>query len=217
MIKRMLSSNIAWRPTGLTYTTAVIATNGYYVKRDDLISLGRNENLSLLKYLSKEKLLLEFGSGIGKNLFAISSYIKTGYGIDINPFYCRIAMRLAQRYEINNVKFLHYDGETFPELPKFDIIYENGVFERLPKDRVRRYLNLLRNKLLLPEGLMILYFLSGNARNIGFTKRLGDESYVFWEKREIEEIVNKLHPDTIEVQEWPMAYVCILSSVGGAV
>lgn len=217
MMKRILRSNIVWRLTGLTYSTAVIATNGYYVKRDELIALGRHENLSLLKYLSKEKSLLEFGSGIGKNLFAISPYIRIGYGIDINPFYCHIARRLAQRYEINNVKYLRYDGETFPELPRFDIIYENGVFERLQKDRVRRYLILLRNKLLLPEGLMILYFLSGNARNIEFTGRLGDEAYVFWEKREIDEIVRELGLNTIEVQEWPMAYVYILSSFGGAV
>lgn len=202
---------------GFTYPTAVIATNGYYVKKSDLMSLGRRENISLLKYLYKEKSLLEFGSGIGKNLFAISQYIRIGYGIDINPFYCHMARKLAHRYGIDNVRFLHYDGETLPDFPKFDIIYENGVSERLPKHTVRHYLNLLRNKLLLPDGLMILYFLSRNAISIGFTRRLGDNVNVFWDKGKIEEIAMELHLDLLEVQEWPMAYVYILSSARGAV
>ncbi|MCL6090757.1 MAG: class I SAM-dependent methyltransferase [Candidatus Thermoplasmatota archaeon] len=191
--------------------TAVIATNGYYVNKGQLIRIGKEENNTLLKYLDKSRNLLEFGSGIGKNLIAISDHIKFGYGIDINPYYCRIAKILTKRFGIQNLLFFRYDGKSFPSLPKFDIIYENGVFERLPKEAVTHYVETLRKDFLSVGGMMILYFLNENAKHIGFTKRLGDSAYVFWTKEEITDLTTRLGLKQIDVHEWPMAYVYVLS------
>lgn len=212
LIKKILRTNIVWRLTGLTYPSAVVATNGYYLSKRELIEVGKEENRTLIKFLDKEKTLLEFGSGIGKNLFAIADKIKVGYGLDVNSLYCKLASRLAGRYNIHNVNFIHYDGKVFPKLPQFNIIYENGVFERIPKNLVKSYVTILKNIFLQDQGIMILYFLSENSKNTDFTKRLGDDAYVFWNKLEIEKLVNDLELMVVEIQEWPMAYVYALKN-----
>lgn len=65
----------------------MIATNGYYVDKQKHIEIGIEENKTLLQYFDKSDTILEFGSGIGKNLIALSNYINFGCGIDINPYY----------------------------------------------------------------------------------------------------------------------------------
>lgn len=172
MLKKLRSTNILWRMSGLTYPTAVIATNGYYVDREKLIQIGKEENKTLLQYLNKSDTILEFGSGIGKNLIALSDFINVGCGININPYYCRIARKLAARFGVKNLLFYHYDGSSFSDLPKFDIVYENGVFERIPKNLVAKYVRALKENFLADRGKMILYFLRENAKRIGFTDRL---------------------------------------------
>lgn len=212
MFKKLLSSNFTWRISGLTYPTAVIATNGYYVDKQKLIQIGREENNTLLQYFDKSDTMLEFGSGIGKNLIALSNYINFGYGIDINPHYCRIARKLTKRFGINNLQFYQYDGSNFPSLPKFDIVYENGVFERISKNLVAKYVGALKENFLADRGKMILYFLREDAKRIGFTKRLGDSAYFFWTKDEIVNMTTNLGLKEIDSQTWPMAYVYILEN-----
>jgi SAM-dependent methyltransferase len=198
--------------SGLTYPTAVIATNGYYVDRERLIQIGREENNTLLQYLNKSDTILEFGSGIGKNLIALSDFINVGYGIDIKPHYCRIARKLAERFGIKNLLFYHNDGSSFSNLPKFDIVYENGVFERIPKNLVAKYVGALKENFLADRGEMILYFLRENAKRIGFTDRLGGSAYYYWTKDEIINMITGLGLKEIDLQTWPMAYVYILEN-----
>lgn len=212
MFQKLLSTKLIWRISGLTYPTAVIATNGYYVDKQTLIQIGKEENKTLLQYFDKSDTVLEFGSGIGKNLIAISNYINSGHGIDINPYYCRLARKLTKKFAIKNLLFHSYDGYNFPNLTKFDIIYENGVFERIPKNLVAKYVCSLREKFLADKGKMILYFLRENAKLIGFTKRLGDSAYFFWTKEEIVNMTAKLGLKEIDLQIWPMAYVYILEN-----
>jgi hypothetical protein len=42
-------------------------------------------------------------------------------------------MKLAKKYNFNNLHFIKYDGINFPDIPKADLIFEKGVFERLDK------------------------------------------------------------------------------------
>ena len=212
VFKKLLSTNFVWRVSGFTYPTAVIATNGYYVDKQKLIQIGREENESLLQYFDRSDTILEFGSGIGKNLIALSNYITFGYGIDINPYYCEMARKLAKRFGIKNLQFYQYDGSNFPKLPKFDVVYENGVFERIPKNLVAKYVAALRENFLADRGKMILYFLRENAKQTGFTKRLGDSAYFFWTKDEIINMTTNLGLKEIDLQTWPMAYVYILEN-----
>lgn len=132
-IKCILSSNIAWYLTGLTYATAVIATNGGYLPKKRYINVGKGEMKIFSSYLNRNKTVLEFGCGPGKNLFGIADLVKIGYGIDVNPRYIRLAMKLAKKYNFNNLHFIKYDGINFPDIPKADLIFEKGVFERLDK------------------------------------------------------------------------------------
>lgn len=188
-IKSILSSNVAWRLTGLTYPTAVIATNGKYVSKMKYVNIGKSEMKMFFPYLSKDKTILEFGCGPGKNLFGIADLVKTGYGIDVNSQYIRIAKKLAEEYNFSNMNFYKYDGINFPDIPNVDLILEKGVFERLDKTMVRLYIEKLKGYL-NKNGFIILYFLMKKAQGTGFTKRLGDLAYFFWDHSEIQKMLN---------------------------
>lgn len=213
MYKKFLGSTFIWRLTGLTYCTAVIATHGAYVNKNDYLKCGIDEMSSLSKYFDKSKTVLEFGCGLGKNLFGVSENIKFGYGIDINGLYIQWANRLKNTYKISNLSFIKYDGVNFPSIPPVDIIFEKGVFERLSKTKVRNYIKLLKEKYLKDNGFLILYFLMEKAKGTSFTKRLGDDAYVFWSDNEIGELLDELNLRITEVQEWGVARVYICTSV----
>ena len=52
-------------------------------------------------------------------------------------------MKLAKMIGANNISFIAYDRKNFPILPRFDIIFEVAVFERLPQQEVKKYLEAL--------------------------------------------------------------------------
>ena len=60
-VKVALSSQFAWRLTGITYPTAVIATNGSYLSKRKYVSKGKGEMSILSSYLNKDITVLEFG------------------------------------------------------------------------------------------------------------------------------------------------------------
>ena len=198
-----------WRLTGLTYTTAVIATNGRYVPKTKHVNIERCQMKKFFPYLGKNKSVLEFGCGPGKNLFAIADLVKTGYGIDVNSRYIRVAKRLAERYNFNNLNFLEYDGTIFPDIPKVDLIFEKGVFERLDKTTIRSYVEKLK-RYLNENGIIILYFLIKKAQGTEFTKRLGDSAYVFWDDDEIQRMLNEIGLRIKEIirAEYADYYLC---------
>lgn len=185
IIENVLRSDTLWRFTGLTYPTAVIATHGRYVSKAEYLIAGKNEMSVLFQYFDQSSTVIEFGTGPGKNLFSLAEKINFGYGIDINYLYLRLANKLKGYYGFSNISFIKYDGFNFPTIPKVDIVFEKGVFERLSKDRVKFYVEQLRRKYLKDNGFLILYFLMNRAMGTIFTKRLGDEAYVFWNQSEI--------------------------------
>ena len=48
---------------------------------------------------------------------------------------------------------------TFPTIKNIDIIFEKGVFERIPREKVEYYIKSLKDNYLRSDGIMILYFL----------------------------------------------------------
>jgi len=210
MIKKLLRTKLIWRLTGLTYATAVIATVGHNVSKDNYLRWGKEDMSMFSQYFNSQSIVIEFGCGLGRNLFGIADKIKFGYGIDVNPLYIRIANRLKKHYNIQNIKFLSYDGTHFPRLPKVDIILEYHVFERIPKNQVRIYVNELRDNYLSEDGIMILFFLMDRAKGSGLTKRLGDGAYVFWNNSEINQLLEKLNLESIRIISDEVAdyYVC---------
>jgi len=210
VIKKLLRTNIVWRLTGLTYPTAVIATHGSYVSKDDYLKAGKNEMAVFYPYFNSTSTVLEFGCGLGKNLFGIAHKIKFGYGIDVNVFYVKIAYHLKQHYGIKNLEFISYDGTHFPKLPKVDIILEKGVFERMPKNQVKKYIKELKYNYLTENGVAILYFLMNRAKGSEFTKRLGDEAYIFWNESEITQLLKDSGLYSINIINTKFAdfYIC---------
>lgn len=209
-VKRALSSRLAWLLTGLTYPTAIIATNGKYLPRDRYVATGREEMSIFSDFLGLDNTILEFGCGPGKNLLGIADRIKAGLGIDVNPFYIRIANKLASRYGFKNLHFLTYDSVNFPtEITVFDVILEKGVFERLDKSLVGYYITKL-TELLKPDGVMILYFLMEKARKTEFTKRLGESAYTFWSHDEVLHLLRDAGLNISEVinAQYADFYVC---------
>ena len=210
IIKRFMGTKLVWRLSGISFWTATIATTGSRMSIDDYINSSKASISQFLKYLQTDKIVLEFGCGLGRNLFAISDKIKYGYGIDINPLYIRLAKKIAKKYSFGNLNFFLYDGNNFPEeVPSADVILELNVFERLDKSSVEKcVLNLIAH--LKPNGVVILFFLTDRAKGTEFTKRLGDSAYVFWSNDEIEKLLRRVKLDTKELITVGVAniYVC---------
>lgn len=189
----MLRTDFVWRLTGLSYRTAVIATKGHYIPPADYPThCRRHTDYAIGESLTQRgSRVLEFGCGIGGNLIAISPRIREGVGLDVNKGYVRIARRLATRVGCDNVRFVAYDGQTLPELGKFDLVFSLFVFERLPKESVRRYLRWMAASL-AETGSMVAGFLTIEAKGSPFTRRLGDAAYVYWERAEAEKAIREL-------------------------
>lgn len=208
-LKKILSSRIIWRLSGITYATAIVATNGHYLSYYDYRYVAE-DSMSVLFRFDKEKTVLEFGYGPGKNLFAIADKINLGIGIDINGLYIRLAKRLSKKYGIKNLQFMKYNGIKFPDLGKVDIVFENGVFERIDKPLVSYYIGQLKQRYLKDKGIMILYFLMERAKGTEFTRKLGDSSYVFWEDEEIKKLLERNGLKLKEILNYDFAdfYIC---------
>lgn len=161
------------------------------------------------RYINEDKSVLEFGCGMGRNLFGIAGKIREGYGIDVNPHYIKLANKLTLKYNFKNLHFLRYDGANFPNIPIVDIILEKSVFERLNKPLVERYIKKL-TELLTEGGIIILFFLMERAKGTEITKLLGDSAYVFWNNEEIEQLLKSRNLDIVEVLHTKDAdyYIC---------
>jgi cyclopropane fatty-acyl-phospholipid synthase-like methyltransferase len=175
--------------TGLSYRSAVVATKGHYLPPDDYPAYcGRQIEDALGGLLiRRDSRVLEFGCGIGGYLLAISPRVGEGIGLDVNRGYIRIARRLANRFGCHNLRFVSYSGFPLPELGRFDLAFSVGVFERIPKEVVRQYLEWMAQSL-VEDGTLVASFLTVDARASPFTHRLGDSAYVFWERTEAERV-----------------------------
>lgn len=201
MIKWILKTKFAWRISGLTYFTASIATAGKYLSVSENILEAKRNTEFLMPYISPDKDVLEFGSGLGRNIISIGNNIKIGIGMDINGLYIHQAKRLAKKLGTSNLKFIKYNGINFPKLEKVDVIFEMGVFERIPKDRVSYYLKTLKDFYLKEDGIFFLYFLMTRAKDSEFTKRLGNESYQLWKEEEVCELHKNLQLKVLEIKQ----------------
>lgn len=194
---------MVWHLSGLTYPTAVIATHGRYVPYEKYLSECSIQMGLIERYLSSSTVILEFGSGLGGNVLSICNKHRQMYGIDINPHYIRIAKRIAKKIKTVNVEFVAYNGCDIPHMKERpDTVFSLGVFERIPKDKIRSYLKELC-EMLTEDGRLILYFLTERARKSPFTVRLGDDAYVYWSELEIRELMAYLGLSIYDWKRWP--------------
>lgn len=202
LIRRLLRSRTAWRLSGLTYHTAVSATSGKFRSIEDYLSFCGAQMTELARRVSPLESALEFGSGLGGNLFALRDRIACGVGLEVNRLYIAQARRIAKRIRCLNVSFQSYDGVTFPRFSdRFDLVFSIGVFERLSKAVVKEYVSEL-SELTTPQGCLALYFLSPRARLTTFVERLGDDAYEYWGQGEAIALLEALGIRVEQVLNW---------------
>lgn len=205
-IQRILASNLVWRLSGLTYSSAVFATRGIHESPEKYIEDSQRQMASLASYFTRSSMVLEFGCGLGGNLIASHEGFSHGIGIDVNAGYVRIARRLAERFGVTNARFYAFKEGHFPCFSRqFDFVFSLGVFERLPPARVRDYANRL-SSLTQNSGSLALYFLSERARGTAFTARLGQEAYTFWTESSVRAATSKILERFSRTKVFPLGY-----------
>ncbi|MCI4345242.1 MAG: class I SAM-dependent methyltransferase [Thermoplasmata archaeon] len=185
---RLLASPALWRASGLLEAAALFATGGSAGSIQEYVQSMEARWTPFGRWFTDAPRVLDFGTGLGGNLLGLRARVGSGLGIDVNPFYITRARRLAERYGARQLRFEAYDGVHLPLEPPYDVILSTGTFERLSKPAVRRYAGLLAAAL-APRGRFIAYFLTTSARERGFGRLLGQESYVFWEESELDSLV----------------------------
>jgi len=200
--KRFLRSSLVWRLSGLTYATAVNATSGKYRTLPEYLGFCDGQMRILAGSTPSFSTALEFGSGLGGNLFALRSVVTSGVGVDVNSLYVRQARRIATRIDCENVRFTTYNGITLPTFPQpFDLVFSVGVFERLAKNRVVSYVHQLV-RLVSREGSVVLYFLTERARSTTFVERLGEEAYQYWSREEVSRLLADCRLNVLSILPW---------------
>lgn len=195
IIQKVKSSEFIWKFSGLTYRWGVKATRGKYMSFSDYMKNSKSK-MSQLRLNFEGMEVLEFGCGLGGNLLSISEEIKFGVGLDVNSLYIRQANKFRKKLGHANLNFVVYDGRSIPALQLFDIIFSLNVFERISRNAIVSYLRQLKN-LSKSECHMCLFFLGENAKGTGFTDRLGENAYTFWNVDQINDMLSKL-----DFREW---------------
>ncbi|MFQ5903285.1 MAG: class I SAM-dependent methyltransferase, partial [Candidatus Binatia bacterium] len=161
----------------------------------------------LLPWLPMDAVVMEFGCGLGLHSIALAPYCKRVVGIDISRRLLQLAKKLAR--EVDNVSFLWYDGGVLPfESETFDLVFSMGVFERIVKSRVQKYLADIR-RILNANGRAFLYFLSNRAIGTEFTQRLGKQSYFYYTDTEAAVAVSNARMEVIEILKKPAAVIVV--------
>jgi hypothetical protein len=184
-IRRVLSSRVIWNWSGLTVPTALFATTGSAGSIENYLEGMRTRMLGLMSFIGDSSTLLDFGTGVGGNVLSIADRIRYGYGLDINSHYLRIADGIRRSRRIANVRFLHYEGRVVPVIPGITVVLAIGAFERIPKGQARILLSQLR-LLVSEDGVLLIHFLTPEARNRGIGRILGEDAYAFWTRSELD-------------------------------
>ena len=202
LLRRILRTELAWKLSGISYPSAVIATHGLLESpREYLSSCGRQMSF-LRPLLEPSAEVMEFGCGLGGNLIAISPLIRTGTGLDINELYLRQARRLAGKAGCANLSFIRpHARRDERDRDTFDLIFSIGVFERIPKSTVAPLLAGLSTRL-RPGGALCIYFLTVRARRTSFTRILGEDAYVYWDRSEVLTLLDRIGCVPVEFILW---------------
>ena len=188
--RRLVAGPLVWRLSGVTYPTAVVATHGRYVGRDEYLRNCAAQMAALAAEFHSGDRVVELGCGLGGNLIALAPRISFGLGLDVNPWFLRHARRLAAHCQAPHIRFrtVPPDGR-FAERAPFDVGLSIGVFERLEASTVRAHVESLASHV-RPGGRVLLYFLSSAARDLPMIDRLGPEAYVFWTESDAQTLVS---------------------------
>tara|TARA_R110002096_G_scaffold101316_5_gene224012 strand:+ start:2989 stop:3681 length:693 start_codon:yes stop_codon:yes gene_type:complete len=206
-VQRLLRTRAVWRLSGLNYWSACMATKGRLMTRHALLAHCRQEMQLIRSVFREDDVVVEFGCGLGGNMIANAGSVQEIVGIDINPYYLRHARRLSRSYP--NCRFELYEGGELPFADaSVDVVYSWAVFERIPKPAVAAYLQEFI-RILKPRGRSAVYLLRPAAKDTGFTRLLGEDAYVYFDREEAEALMANSGFAIERFVDWPTAHVCL--------
>jgi SAM-dependent methyltransferase len=106
---------------------------------------------------------LDFGCGVGRLLFAISTRCEHATGVDVSPSMLAEAKREAAKKSIDNVSFIETNDCSELGENRFCLIHSYIVFQHIPEDRGYAILDKLLASL-RSGGVGVLHFTFSNAR-----------------------------------------------------
>tara|TARA_R110002049_G_scaffold37818_4_gene118350 strand:+ start:3405 stop:4142 length:738 start_codon:yes stop_codon:yes gene_type:complete len=106
---------------------------------------------------------LDFGCGVGRLLFAISTRCEHATGVDVSPSMLAEAKREATKKSIDNVSFIETNDCSELGVNTFCLIHSYIVFQHIPEDRGYAILDRLLASL-RSGGVGVLHFTFSNSR-----------------------------------------------------
>jgi arsenite methyltransferase len=120
---------------------------------NEILSLGCDRRLLSTANISSNEIVLDLGSGPGKDLITLSPNIKSGIGIDFSKDMINLARLNADKANLTNLKFIQSDIENIPlEDNSVDVIISNCVINLHP-NKLSVFKEVFR--ILKPSGRMI--------------------------------------------------------------
>lgn len=200
--QRLLRTRLAWALSGLSYTSAVMATHGSVASREGYLQACRRQMSGFRPFYRSDSRVLEYGCGLGGNLIAIAPSIGVGSGLDVNPLYLWHARALSKRFGGSNLGFRWtFDGRPLAAANSVDFAFSIGVFERLHSQIVSAAVRALF-RALRPEGRLAAYFLTPRALNTAFSSRLGNGAYVCWSDDAIQSLITSAGGRVLDSYDW---------------
>ena len=103
-----------------------------------------------LKTITKNKSVLDIGSNAGAILFNLRNLIKSGLGVENNPYLIKISNLIQQHLNINNISFIESDFEDLNVFDKFDVVLSlanHKTFDGNTKQNLIQYFDKIRKHL----------------------------------------------------------------------
>ena len=147
------------------WKTFIYATeySGFYQGFEEIKIKGarssekRFNDYDLIKYLSKEKTVLDIGSNCGFLTLLVSKYVKEIDGVELNPYLISISNDTKAYLGINNANFYNKRFEEFTTSKKYDFIFSfanDSTFDKNTKFHFQEYIEKIIS-LLQENGILI--------------------------------------------------------------
>lgn len=140
MLSSIIPQKIYWHIVGLVHPwesvlEGVNRPEALYKQSGPLVRI-----LKKLKLINKSSEVLDIGCGVGRLEYKLAKEVKLCVGIDIAPS----MIALAKKYiKAENVDFITVNGHNLKDLRnrQFDLIFSIIVFQHLPRNIFKSYVN----------------------------------------------------------------------------
>lgn len=140
ILSSLIPQKIYWHIVGLVHPWESVLEG---VNRPEELYKGSGPLVRILKKLkliNKNSEVLDIGCGVGRLEYKLAKEVKLCVGIDIAPS----MIELAKKYiKAENVDFVTVNGKNLTDLRnrQFDLIFSIIVFQHLPRDIFKSYIN----------------------------------------------------------------------------